>query len=54
MTRLGHGTLKLNRDWTDSAEITAAAVTRAARTFPDLRVETTHPANRYCCTCIPP
>ncbi len=43
MTRLGHGTLKLNRDWTDSAEIVAAAVTRLRKLFPDLRVETTAP-----------
>jgi two-component system sensor histidine kinase KdpD len=44
MTRLGHGTLKLNRDWTDSAEIVAAAVTRLRKLFPDLRVETVAPA----------
>jgi two-component system, OmpR family, sensor histidine kinase KdpD len=43
MTRLGHGTLKLNRDWTDSAEIVAAAVTRLRKLFPELRVETTSP-----------
>ncbi|MHB1059741.1 MAG: ATP-binding protein [Rhodanobacter sp.] len=43
MTRLGHGTLKLNRDWTDSAEIAAAAVTRLRKLFPDLRVETLAP-----------
>ena len=43
MTRLGHGTLKLNRDWTDSAEIVAAAVTRLRKLFPDLRVETLEP-----------
>ncbi len=43
MTRLGHGTLKLNRDWTDSAEIVAAAVTRLRKLFPDLRVETVAP-----------
>jgi len=43
MTRLGHGTLKLNRDWTDSAEIVAAAVTRLRKLFPDLRVETLAP-----------
>jgi two-component system sensor histidine kinase KdpD len=43
MTRLGHGTLKLNRDWTDSAEIVAAAVTRLRKLFPDLRVETIAP-----------
>ncbi|KRE88756.1 histidine kinase [Frateuria sp. Soil773] len=43
MTRLGHGTLKLNRDWTDSAEIAAAAVTRLRKQFPDLRVETSAP-----------
>ena len=40
MTRLGHGTLKLNRDWTDSDEIVAAAVGRLRKSFPDLRVET--------------
>ncbi len=44
MTRLGHGTLKLNRDWTDSAEIVAAAVTRLRKLFPDLRVETAAPS----------
>jgi two-component system, OmpR family, sensor histidine kinase KdpD len=43
MTRLGHGTLKLNRDWTDSAEIVAAAVTRLRKLFPELRVETISP-----------
>lgn len=44
MTRLGHGTLKLNRDWTDSAEIVAAAVTRLRKLFPELRVETLAPS----------
>src|SRR6185312_3155321 len=44
MTRLGHGTLKLNRDWTDSTEIVAAAVTRLRKLFPDLRVETLAPS----------
>ena len=34
MTRLGHGTLTLNRDWTDSAEIVAAAVAQAAQVVP--------------------
>ncbi|MFC5436918.1 ATP-binding protein [Rhodanobacter umsongensis] len=43
MTRLGHGTLKLNRDWTDSAEIVAAAVARLRKLFPDLRVEVLTP-----------
>ncbi|MDE2307699.1 MAG: sensor histidine kinase KdpD [Xanthomonadaceae bacterium] len=43
MTRLGHGTLKLNRDWTDAAEIVAAAVTRLRKLFPDLRVDTVLP-----------
>jgi two-component system sensor histidine kinase KdpD len=43
MTRLGHGTLKLNRDWTDAAEIVAAAVSRLRKLFPDLRVETALP-----------
>ena len=44
MTRLGHGTLKLNRDWTDSGEIVAASVTRLRKLFPDLRVETVAPS----------
>ncbi|MGS0998076.1 sensor histidine kinase [Rhodanobacter sp. UC4451_H18] len=44
MTRLGHGTLKLKRDWNDSAEIVAAAVTRLRKLFPELRVETHLPA----------
>jgi len=43
MTRLGHGTLKLSRDWTDSSEIIAAAITRLRKLFPDLRVETMAP-----------
>lgn len=43
MTRLGHGTLKLNRDWTDAAEIVAAAVARLRKLFPELRVETELP-----------
>lgn len=45
MTRLGHGTLKLNRDWTDVAEIVAAAVTRLRRLFPGVRVDTVLPAD---------
>ena len=43
MTRLGHGTLKLNRDWVDVAEIVAAAVARLRKLFPDLRVDTVLP-----------
>ncbi len=43
MTRLGHGTLKLHRDWVDGAEIVAAAATRLRKLFPDLRLETTLP-----------
>jgi two-component system sensor histidine kinase KdpD len=43
MTRLGHGTLKLNRDWTDVAEIVAAAVARLRKLFPDVRVDTVLP-----------
>jgi two-component system sensor histidine kinase KdpD len=39
MTRLGHGTLKLNRDWTDAAEIVASAITRVRKLFPDLRID---------------
>ncbi|MEY2168289.1 MULTISPECIES: ATP-binding protein [unclassified Rhodanobacter] len=43
MTRLGHGTLKLNRDWVDVAEIVAAAVTRLRKLFPAVRVDTALP-----------
>jgi len=43
MTKLGHGTLKLNRDWTDATEIVAAAVGRLRKLFPSLRVETALP-----------
>ena len=43
MTRLGHGTLKLNRDWTDAGEIVAASVSRLRKLFPDLRVDTDLP-----------
>ncbi|HEX7814461.1 ATP-binding protein, partial [Dyella sp.] len=45
MTRLGHGTLKLNRDWTDTAEIVAAAVNRLRKLFPDQKVETALPSD---------
>jgi len=43
MTRLGHGTLKLDRDWTDATEIVVAAVGRLRKLFPSLRVETALP-----------
>jgi two-component system, OmpR family, sensor histidine kinase KdpD len=43
MTRLGHGTLKLNRDWTDATEIVVAAVGRLRKLFPSTRVETSLP-----------
>jgi two-component system sensor histidine kinase KdpD len=39
MTKLGHGTLKLNRDWTDVAEIVGASTTRLRKLFPDLKVD---------------
>ncbi|HET6430995.1 sensor histidine kinase [Dyella sp.] len=44
MTRLGHGTLKLNRDWVDASEIVLTAVGRLRRFHPALRVETTLPS----------
>ncbi|BFI95365.1 MAG: sensor histidine kinase KdpD [Rhodanobacter sp.] len=43
MTRLGHGTLKLNRDWVDVAEIVGAAATRLRKLFPAQRLETALP-----------
>ncbi|MET0330593.1 MAG: sensor histidine kinase KdpD [Dyella sp.] len=45
MTRLGHGTLKLNRDWIDAAEIVIAAMGRLRKLFPEQRVETELPAD---------
>lgn len=43
MTRLGHGTLKLNRDWVDAAEIITAAVARLRKLSPEQRVEVSVP-----------
>lgn len=36
MTRLGHGTLKLHRDWVDTTEVVVAATDRLHRFFPEL------------------
>jgi two-component system sensor histidine kinase KdpD len=36
MTRLGHGTLKLHRDWVDATEVVVAATDRLRRFFPEL------------------
>jgi two-component system sensor histidine kinase KdpD len=38
MTRLGHGTLKLDRDWCELEEIIGAAVVRMRRAFPAVPV----------------
>ena len=46
MTRLGHGTLKLNRDWVDAGEIVAAAVSRMRKLFPDVRVDVHLPTDQ--------
>jgi len=43
MTRLGHGGLKLHRDWVDAGEIVAGAVGRLRRLHPAQRVETALP-----------
>jgi two-component system sensor histidine kinase KdpD len=43
MTRLGHGTLKLNRDWVDAGEIVLAAVGRLRKLFPEVPMETALP-----------
>jgi two-component system sensor histidine kinase KdpD len=45
MTRLGHGTLKLQRDWVDAAELALAAVARLHRYYPEQVVETRLPPN---------
>ncbi|HAW25784.1 MAG TPA: histidine kinase, partial [Pseudomonas sp.] len=39
MTRLGHGGLKLIRDWTTPADIIASALQRLHRVLADLRLE---------------
>lgn len=44
MTRLGHGTLTLHRDWVDAGEIVLAAVARVRKFHPQLRVSTDLPA----------
>ena len=38
MTRLGHGGLKLARDWIDGADVVASAVSRVRKSFPEVRV----------------
>ncbi|WP_350015962.1 ATP-binding protein [Rhodanobacter sp. IGA1.0] len=40
MTRLGHGTLKLHRDWVDVTEVVVAATDRLHRLFPEQPVQT--------------
>lgn len=40
MSRLGHGMLKLNRDWVDANEVVLAAVSRVRKFHPELHVET--------------
>jgi two-component system sensor histidine kinase KdpD len=39
MTRLGHGTLKIERDWVAAADIIGSALTRLKRYFPAVRTE---------------
>ena len=43
MTRLGHGTLKLHRDWVDVTEVVVAATDRLRRLFPELTLQTALP-----------
>jgi len=43
MTRLGHGTLQLNRDWVDAGEIVATAVSRMQALFPRVRIDVHRP-----------
>ncbi|HWU77245.1 MAG TPA: ATP-binding protein [Rhodanobacter sp.] len=43
MTRLGHGTLQLHRDWVDATEVVVAATDRLRRFFPDLALQTVLP-----------
>ncbi|MDQ6647311.1 MAG: DUF4118 domain-containing protein [Pseudomonadota bacterium] len=43
MTRLGHGTLPLKRDWVDAAEVVRAALARLQKFFPAQSVTTSLP-----------
>ena len=43
MTRLGHGTLTLHRDWVDVTEVVVAATDRVRRCFPELVLQTALP-----------
>ncbi|MEO7050839.1 MAG: ATP-binding protein [Rhodanobacter sp.] len=43
MTRLGHGSLKLHRDWVDVTEVVVAATDRVRRFFPELVLQTALP-----------
>jgi two-component system sensor histidine kinase KdpD len=40
MTRLGHGTLKIERDWVSIADIVGSALTRLKRYYPAIKTET--------------
>lgn len=40
MTRLGYGTLKIERDWVSVADIVGSALTRLKRYYPDVKTET--------------
>ncbi len=44
MTRLGHGTLKIERDWVSAADIIGSALTRLKRYFPGVQTEYRAPA----------
>jgi two-component system sensor histidine kinase KdpD len=43
MTRLGHGALRLHRDWVDATEVVVAATDRLRRFFPELAIRTALP-----------
>lgn len=40
MTRLGYGTLKIERDWVSVADIVGSALTRLKRYYPDIKTDT--------------
>ncbi len=43
MTRLGYGTLKIERDWVSIADIVGSALTRLKRYYPNIKTETHFP-----------
>jgi two-component system sensor histidine kinase KdpD len=53
MTRLGHGALKLARDWVSPADIVGSSLNRLRAVLAPLQVSTDVPPSCRCCTSMP-